>query len=190
MIIFFMMFSVTQAAGCMQDEKTMKTWDRVQSTPTRDYSVLGGYILGALMLGWIQIGILVVSSRYIFHINWGSSPLGIAVLFTCFLLAIIGFGAALSSFVKTKSQLSVLIPIITVPTCMLAGCMWPRELMPDIMIRIADFIPQTWVLKGMTDLVARGSDINAILMPSAVLLIFAAVFFITGITFLSVQNKK
>ena len=187
--VMFMMFFITRAAGSIHEEKEIGTWKRVISTPTKDYSILGGYILGTLVLGWIQVGVIILASKYIFHVNWGNSPLGIVILFTSFLLALIGLGSALSSFVKSKAQLGALAPIITMPTCIIGGCYFPREIMSDTMLKISNFVPQTWVIKGVTDLVARGSDISGVFIPSAVLLIFASVFFIIGLTFLSFQDK-
>jgi ABC-2 type transport system permease protein len=186
----FITFFATGGAGSMLEEKEIGTWKRINSTPTKGYSILGGYILGNFLQGWIQVGMLIIVSRYIFNINWGNSTLGLIILFSSFLLAIIGLGAALSSFVKTRAQLSSLSSIVVMPSSLLAGCFWPRELMPDLMIRIADFVPQTWILKGMTDLVARGSEIGSILLPSLVLLIFAGVFFTVGLTFMSIQKES
>lgn len=188
-LVMFITFFASGGAGAMLEEKEIGTWNRINSTPTKGYSILGGYIFGNFLQGWVQIGVLILVSRYMFNINWGNSVLGLIILFSSFLLAIIGLGAALSSFVKTKAQLSTLSSMVVMPSSLLAGCFWPREIMPDIMVKIADFVPQTWVLKAMTDLVARGSEVSAILLPSAVLLIFAGVFFTTGLTFMSVQNK-
>jgi ABC-type multidrug transport system permease subunit len=61
--------------------------------------------------------------------------------------------------------------------------------MPDIMLKISNFVLQTWIIKGMTDLVARGSDINAAYAPSLILLIFASLFFITGVNFMKLQKR-
>lgn len=122
-----------------------------------------------------------------FNLNWGSSPLGIILIFSSFLLAAIGFGTALSSFVKTKKQLTTLVPIVVIPTCLLAGCMWPRDIMSAAMLKISNFVPQTWVIKGTTDLITRNSAVSAIYTPSLMLLIFAAVFFILG---LGIMNQS
>lgn len=187
--VLFIMFFVMSSAGSILEEKETGTWNRVVATPTGDYSIMGGYMLGSLVQGWIQVGLLVIVSRFIFKVNWGNSFLGLFLLFTCFLIAVIGLGVALSSLVKSKAQLSILSPIITMPTCLIAGCMWPREVMPDFMQTIANFVPQTWVMKGMTDLVSRGSDISAVLLPCAVLMVFAVIFFIVGLTFLSFKNR-
>jgi hypothetical protein len=37
------------------------------------------------------------------------------------------------------------------PTCLIAGCMWPREFMPDFMLKLSNFVPQTWILKGLSN---------------------------------------
>lgn len=189
-LVMFIMFFVTGGAGSILEEKEAGTWNRIVSTPTQNFNILGGFILGNFLLGWIQVGVLILVSRYMFHINWGNSTLGLIILFSSFLLAIIGLGVSLASFVKTKAQLSTLSSIIVVPTCMIAGCLWPKELMPKIMIDMANFVPQTWVLSGLTDLVTRNSEINAVLLPSIVLLIFAAIFFTTGLTFIGLQEKS
>jgi ABC-2 type transport system permease protein len=124
----------------------------------------------------------------VLKISWGISAIGLILLFSCFLLSIIGLGTCLASFVKSKKQLASITNIIVMPTSLIAGCMWPRDIMPDFMIKISNFIPQTWVLKGMTDLITRNSGVNAILIPSAVLLLFASVFFIVGISLNSMQR--
>lgn len=188
-VVLFIMFFITNSTGSILEEKDEGTWNRLVSTPTRNFSIMGGFMTSSLIKGWIQIGLLYIISRFVFRTDWGNSIPGLFILFTCFLLAVIGLGLALSSFVKSKAQLSVITPIIVMPTCLIAGCMWPREAMPDFMLSISNFLPQTWVMKGMTDLVARGSDISAIYMPCIILLVFAAVFFTAGLTLLKFKNR-
>lgn len=180
-MIMFIMFFVSLGAGSILEEKEFGTWMRTKSTPTRNVTILCGYVLGNFIIGWFQVGILILFSKYVFNLNWGCSPLGIILLFSSFLLAAIGLGTALSSFVKTKKQLTTLVPIIVIPTCLLAGCMWPRDIMSAAMLKVSNFIPQTWVIKGTTDLITRNSTANAIYTPSLILLTFAAVFFTFGV---------
>lgn len=187
-LVLFIMFFVTRATASMLEDKENKTMDRISTTPTHDYSITGGYILGTFILGWIQIGVMILFSKYVLHVNWGNSVLGLIMVFSAFLLAIIGLGAALSALVKTRAQLSTLSILMVMPTSLLAGCMWPKEIMPESMINASNFVPQTWVIKGITDLVTRGADYTAALYPSAILLIFASVFFIIGLTLINVRN--
>jgi ABC-type multidrug transport system, permease component len=189
-IVMFIMFFLTNAAGTVLEEREAGTWNRIMSTPTRNFNILGGYVLGEFLLGWVQVGLLILVSKYMFHVNWGNSTLGLIMLFSAFLLSIIGFGTALSSLVKSKAQLSSLSSIIIVPTCMLSGCFWSMEIMPDFMVKISNFIPQAWVVKGMTDLIVRGSNIGAVYLPSIILVTFAVVFFILGLTLMNALGRE
>lgn len=181
-LVMFIGLFLSGDSGAILEEKDINTWYRIKSTPTKQYSLLGGHVLGNFILGWIQVSLLIIISRYIFNINWGNSTLGLFILFSAFILSIIGLGTFLSSLVDSKAQLSALSPITTMPASLLAGCMWPIEIMPDIMITISNFVPQRWVIKGMTDLISRGGSISSIYIPSAVLLLFAVIFFIVGLT--------
>jgi len=187
--VMFIMFFVSGGAGSILEEKETGTWGRLLATPTGNNSILGGFILGSFLIGWIQTGVLILVSRYIFHVNWGSSSGGLILLFSSFLLAIIGLGTALASLVKSRGQLSALTTIIVMPTSLIAGCMWPRDFMPESVQKIADFVPQSWVLKGMTDLVARGSDMQAVYFPTAILLLFTIVFFLAGSTIMRLRSR-
>lgn len=185
----FIMFFVSLGAGSILEEKEFGTWTRTESTPTRNRTMLCGYVFGNFIIGWLQVGILILFSKYVFNLNWGSSPLGIILLFSSFLLAAIALGTALSSFVKTKKQLTTLVPIVVIPTCLLAGCMWPRDIMSDAMLKASNFVPQTWVIKGSTDLITRNSTVSAIYTPSLILLAFAVVFFILGVGIMKFQAE-
>lgn len=188
-IVMFIMFFVTGGAGAILEEKEFGTWNRILATPTRKLSTLGGFILGNFLLGWIQIAVLIAVSKNVFGISWGNSTFGLIILFSSFLLAIIALGAALASFVKTKAQLTALTSIIIVPSCMLAGCLWPKDIMPQFMIDIANFVPQTWVLNGMTNLIGRNAGISSVILPSGILIVFAAAFFTMGLTFMTLKEK-
>ncbi|WP_156807470.1 hypothetical protein [Effusibacillus pohliae] len=54
--------------------------------------------------------------------------------------------------------------------------------MPDGMRRIAEFVPQTWAMKGFTELMARGGTVSDILGSVVVLFGFAAVFLAVGVS--------
>lgn len=67
--------------------------------------------------------------------------------------------------------------------------MWPRNIMSDTMLKISNFVPQTWVIKGTTDLITRDANINAVYTPSLILTGFAAVFFILGLGIMRLEKS-
>ncbi|MFZ3171346.1 MAG: ABC transporter permease [Carboxydocellales bacterium] len=58
-----------------------------------------------------------------------------------------------------------------------AGCFWPIEIMPKTAQRIADFLPQRWVLDTVQKLQA-GNSFSQILPNVSIILAFALVFFL------------
>jgi ABC-2 type transport system permease protein len=87
----------------------------------------------------------------------------------------------LGTFVKTEKQASNLSIMLGMVMALLGGCWWPLELFPEGVRAAVHVLPTTWVMKGFTDLLMRGMGFEAILLPSAVLVGFAVVFFIVGL---------
>lgn len=182
MMIQFTMFTVIFSAGEILEERKNKTWGRLLSTPTHRYSILGGKLLGAYLVGVVQIAILILAGSYLFGINFGSNIPGVIVLFGVFLLAVTGLGLFLSTIVRTMSQLQAASPMLIVATCMLGGCFWPLELVPPVMRTIARITPQAWVMDGLRNVVLRGNPLSTAVGPILVLLGFTALFFGLGVS--------
>ncbi|WML50983.1 ABC transporter permease [Neobacillus sp. PS3-12] len=151
------------------------------STPTARYEIMAGYFLSFFLIGWIQFGVLMAASSLLFGVQWGNAA-GIAVLVSALLLCVVGLGLFISGFVKTAEQQSALGSVIITATCMLGGVYWPLDIVPTFMQKIADFIPQTWAMRGFTELIARGGTISDIIGPVCVLLAFAVTFLVVGMT--------
>ncbi|CAG9613849.1 Linearmycin resistance permease protein LnrN [Bacillus rhizoplanae] len=65
---------------------------------------------------------------------------------------------------------------------MISGLYWPIEIEPEFMQKIANFVPQTWAMRGFTELIARGGALADITGYIGVLLLFAGIFFFIGLT--------
>lgn len=67
--------------------------------------------------------------------------------------------------------------LIIIPTSLLAGCMFPVEVMPTYMQSIAEFLPQYWLLETIGQL-QEGSMLSDVLLNLVILLAFALMFFL------------
>lgn len=188
-IVMFVMFFVTIGAGSFLEERENGTFLKLKSMPVKSLSIFSGYLIGNFIVGWIETAVIIIFSRYVFNIDWGSSLIGIIILFSCFLLCATGLGTTLSSIVKTKSQLMIISPLVVIPTSLLGGCMWPKDIMSPVMLKIAEFMPQSWVIQGMSDLITRNGCVSAVYIPSLVLVSFTIVFFMLGIVLMNLQKE-
>ncbi|MDD3839961.1 MAG: ABC transporter permease [Clostridia bacterium] len=182
MIIQFTMFTVIFTSGEILEERKNKTWSRLLTTPTSIASILGGKIMGAYLIGALQVAILILAGNYLFGVDYGNDILGVIVVMAMFLLAVTGIGIFMSTIAKSMAQLQVLAPIVIVSSCMLGGCFWPLEIVSPTMQNIAKFTPQAWTMQALKDIVIRGKGLPAVIGSLVIISIFALVFFVFGIT--------
>ena len=179
--IMFIMITLITVTGVFLDARKNGVWSRILSTPSSRLSIVGGYLLSFFLIGWFQFASLMFLTSLFFGISWGNLWAQ-AVLISSFLLCTVGLGVAIAGFVRTSEQQAAIGNLLIVSTCMLGGVYWPLEVVPKFMQKIAEFVPQTWAMRGFSELVARGGGIADIWGPIAILLGFAVVFLAMGIS--------
>jgi ABC-2 type transport system permease protein len=177
MFVMMMMMSVT---GTILEARKEGVWYRMLTMPASRLEISAGYLLSFFLIGWIQFGVLMLATHFMFDVNWGN-PLAIIVLVSALLLAVVGVGLLIAGMVKTVEQQSAIGNMLVIATCMISGVYWPLEIEPSFMQKLADFLPQTWALKGFADLLANGGGIVDILDNVGILLGFAVLFLLLGI---------
>ncbi|MFS0863602.1 ABC transporter permease [Fredinandcohnia sp. 179-A 10B2 NHS] len=178
--IMFVMIVMMSSTGTILEAKSTGVWSRLLTTPTAKSEIMLGYLAAFFIIGWVQFGILMVTSTLLFNVSWGNM-VGIIALVSAILVCVIGLGLVISSYAKSVEQQAALGNLIIISTCMLGGVFWPLEVVPEFMQKIAEFIPQTWAMKGFTEIVARGGTIADIVLPVTILMGFAIVFLSLGI---------
>ncbi|EJQ05215.1 hypothetical protein IE3_05091 [Bacillus cereus BAG3X2-1] len=179
--ILFVMIVMLSATGTILKARQLGVWSRLLGTPVSRVQILAGYILSFFLIGWIQFGVLMILTHSLFDVQWGNL-LGVITLVSVLLLAVIGLALLLASIVKTTEQQSALGNIVVISTCMISGLYWPVEIEPAWMQTAANFVPQTWAMRGFTELIVRGGTLADIGGYVGILSLFAGVFFVIGLT--------
>lgn len=63
---------------------------------------------------------------------------------------------------------------------MLAGCFWPVEIMPKVLQKVANFLPQRWTLETL-DQLQTAHPAGSLYLNYLILLAFALAFFLLAI---------
>ncbi|EEK75330.1 ABC-2 type transporter [Bacillus mycoides] len=179
--ILFVMIVMLSATGTILKARQLGVWSRLLGAPVSKIQILAGYILSFFLIGWIQFGVLMILTHSLFDVQWGNL-LGVITLVSVLLLAVIGLALLLASIVKTAEQQSALGNIVVISTCMISGLYWPVEIEPVWMQTAANFVPQTWAMRGFTELIVRGGTLADIGGYIGILILFAGVFFVIGLT--------
>ncbi len=162
-------------------ERQKGTLRRLLTTPTRRPTYLLGTISGQVATALVQMLLLVGFGAIVLHLDWGQSPAALAVMLLTSALAAAALGTTLGTFVKTEAQAGGLSMMLGMVMALLGGCWYPIELFPPFVQTAAKVLPTTWAMQGMLDIVMRGEGLVGVLLPAAVLVGFATVFFVIGV---------
>jgi ABC-2 type transport system permease protein len=147
---------------------------RMLSTPTPIRSIIIGESLGRFGTALTQGLYIMVLTLIIFQVDWGDPVGAIAILIA---LSAVGAGAGmlLGSLFSNEQQAGGVGVMVSLGLAALGGAMFPIDLFPPTMQRIAHVTPHAWALDGYAELVRRGGTVVDILPELAILSAYAVI---------------
>lgn len=184
-IAFGMLFLITSSTSLILEDKLTGVYDRITATPLTRFSYFSQHMLASFIVAAIQVVVLISLLPELVNISYGSTlaqQLEVIVVCLAFALACVAIGAIISRFSKNTLIASSFTALINIPMLMLGGCFWPREIMPDFMQQIGNFVPTTWFLKA-GETVLYGKGLYGSLTELSYLIGFAALLLIMSFAF-------
>lgn len=182
-MVMFMLFMATNAASLVLEDKQLKTYSRILSSPISPRGYFLQNLLSYIAMMFIQVLAVFFILIFIFKADLGPSIVNLLILYGVFALTCVALGLAISSISKDLKQNNSIAYLITIPMSMLGGCFWPREIMPKVLQQLSYFTPVTWVLNA-TEKLLYGSSLTGLAQEIGILLLFTLLFLIIG------SNKK
>jgi ABC-2 type transport system permease protein len=176
-LIMFMMMSAISLSELMLKNRENRTYFRIISSPISARTYVISNILVNFIVLIAQIAVALFFMRVVFSLDPGipiGEMLGILSLFA---LVAVSLSLVIVSFAKSTAAAGAMQNLIVTPTCLIAGCFFPISIMPEAIRRIADFLPQNWVLQSFAKL-QSGESFHSIGFNLVILLAFAVVFFL------------
>lgn len=147
-----LMFIVTSVT--MLRERTSGTLERLLTTPLSRWNLLASYGTVFGFLGVLQASLLALVILGPMGVEIDGSPS--MLLLPALLSALVGvaFGLLASAFARTEFQAAQFMPVFVAPQLFLCGLLVPKDDMPDVLGAIADWLPMTWAVDAVEDIVA------------------------------------
>jgi len=141
-------------------ERERGTLEQLLVTPIGSTGIMLGKIVPYVTIGFADFIAVLLAMRFIFQVPIaGSVPLLLA-LGACFLIAALGLGLLVSSTAQTQLQAVLLTFMTVMPSVLLSGFFFERELMPLIMQWVGLAIPLTYFLEILRGIVLRGAGLG------------------------------
>jgi len=181
MAVFFLMFSMFEGSRGIILEETRGTLPRLMTTPTPTYQIILGKMGGTFLSGVLQFAVLVVASSYIFQVNWGRSPMGLALIVLLTVFAASGLGALLTVFARNENQAGVIGGAVSLIFGALGGSFFPAQSLTGIVNVLSKLTINRWAMDGLTKLAVEGGNFQDILPQAGVLAVIGLVTFALAI---------
>lgn len=174
--LMFVFFLIPNLAMSVIEERQSGTLHRLLIAPVTRSQILLGKLLPYWFIAAIQFAFVLLVSKIFFAIDLGPSYLALVILILASSLAMASMGILIAAFVHTETQAMGLSMVIVLIMAVVSGAMFPSIFIPGLQV----VTPHYWAMQGFLNVVARGQDMNGILLPVGVLLTMSAVFFTIG----------
>ncbi len=154
-------------------ERSTGTLERILTTPVTEGEVVGGYALSFGLMTLAQSSVILVTAILLFDIQVEGSVL--LALFVIFLLGIgsMGMGLLFSAIARNELQAVQFIPLIFIPSILLAGIFWPLESVPEFLRPLSYLIPPTYAVDAARSVMIRGWGADQVWVQLVILAAFA-----------------
>ena len=159
-------------------ERERGTLEQLIVTPISKTAVILGKILPFLGIGFVQVTVVLIAARVIFHVPSEGSLLLLYFFALLFMLGMLALGIFMSTLARTQTQALQLSLLIMLPSILLSGFMFPLAAMPRVARIAGSLLPVTHFLTALRGILLKGSGASA-LWPEALILAAVALVLIT-----------
>ena len=180
--VLFGFFIAMTVAMTFSSERHSGTWRRLLAAPVPRWRALLGKLVPYYLIGVVQLAVLFGIGAGVFGMKCAGSVSALIVLSLVVVLCALAFGMLVASFGWTEKQIGSTVPVMLLVMGLVAGCMFPRLLMPPFMQKLGLVVPHSWALDGYyAVLVRQGTTLADIAPTLGVLGAFTVGFAVLGL---------
>jgi ABC-2 type transport system permease protein len=132
---------------------------RLRGTPLPSSAYLAGIAGNAVTNTLLQVGIVLVAGRLFFGIPWPGDWLALAVFLTVGVVCFASLGVALSHAIPNSESAPAYVNAVFLPMIFLAGVFYDEEDTPALLRDIAEAMPLTHLIDGMSGAMVAGEGL-------------------------------
>ncbi len=162
-------------------ERERGTMENLLAMPAHPAEVLVGKIVPYILVGYVQVSLILVVARALFHVPMaGSLPLLFAVSLV-FIVANLAMGIMFSTVAANQLQAVQMAFFFFLPSMLLSGFMFPFRGMPQWAQAIGEVLPLTHFLRIVRGILLKGNGFPEVIRQLWQIAVFAAVALAIGI---------
>ncbi|PKG25490.1 ABC transporter permease [Niallia nealsonii] len=180
--LFFSIYTVAYTVVEILRDKQNGIWDRFILSSTSKTQLYLGHLLFSFIVGYIQIMLIFSVFNYALGVDFSGKFYMVFILIIPYLYAIVALAILLTGLVKTASQFTSIIPLISVSFAMLGGAYWPLEIVTSkFLLLLSKFVPITYGMEMLKKAIIQSASWTELLLPIAILMLMGTLMLGIGI---------
>jgi ABC-2 type transport system permease protein len=156
-------------------ERELNILRRYKVTPITPAPLL----VGSMVTGWIiflpYIVLLLLLAHFLYNMRLPAHMFDLLVFISLGLIAFRALGLVIASVANTMQEGTILVQLFYFPMLLLGGATIPEEGFHGVMKTIHEFVPATYLVRGMRSMMADGQTLFHNWLPTLALVVTALV---------------
>jgi len=119
---------------------------RLRTTPISPLVVLAAQVIVLFMMTAFGMVLLIIAGKLVYHLRFEGNALNVLAGFVLCCLSFFAIGFVLAGLMPTARTAQVVGLALLYPMLFLSGAGYPRELLPETILKVANFLPLTYVV--------------------------------------------
>ena len=156
--------------------------ENLLATPARPLEVMTGKIIPYIAVGYIQMSLILVAARALFHVPLvGSVPL-VYLISVPFIAGNLAVGVTFSTLARNQLQAVQMAFFFFLPSILLSGFMFPFRGMPGWAQDVGSCLPLTHYLRIVRGILLKGNGLAQVAPEIWPMCLFVAVAMAVGVS--------
>jgi ABC-2 type transport system permease protein len=180
-LVQFAIFGLITSAQILLQERKTRTLQRLITTAMRPWEIVAGHYLAMFGLTFLQTMLLVGFGQLALNVDYLREPLGTLLVCVALGLWVASMGLLIGIVAQADEQVILFSMIAMFLFSALGGTWFPLESTGGAFALIGRLLPSSWAMNGLQNILIRQLGLDSAWVPTAILLAYAAGFFLLGV---------
>lgn len=157
--IILTMTMVLMTSIAITRETERGTLETLLTTPARPLEVMVGKIAPYILVGFIQVGVMLLGARFMFGVPFAGTGAAFLAAVSLFILVNLSIGFLFSTLARSQMQAMQMTFFMFLPSILLSGFMFPFHAMPGWAQAIGEVLPTTHFIRAVRAVMLKGAGL-------------------------------
>jgi len=173
--VILQLVTISLTAFSLVREREQGTLEQMMVTPVGRLGLMLGKLTPYAGIAFIEMLTVLIVGRVVFDVQIAGSVVLLLLLSIPFIVAALSLGLLISTIAQNQAQALQFTLLITLPSILMSGFVFPRDTMPGVLYLVSEVIPVTYFLDIIRGIVVRGAGFSDLWTSAAALIVISVV---------------